>query len=454
VTRADLTAHSLATVCPSASALGLGFSLPLVVGPGAWVSVLLGFGLAWLLARVFGEYGARMRAAGSLYTWVAKGLGPAVALTVAVSLALGYAALVTFGLTAAAQRAEAGVSALSGGVVAPTWGATVLLLGLLLSLAVLWRGVRWSTRFAFGAEAAVLSLLVVILVVTGVRGGGFDLGVLSLTGADPKAVLFGAALLMNVTVAFESGSMLGIEADRPFRAVPRSMRDTVLITGVLFLAAVLVSEQARRLGLGSGDPRWRWFAPGAAYSPLDGLALLVLALSFVAMAVCAWTALSRLLFVLSREGLLPRWLGRTNPAGTPHRAVAATLPVVLLPAGVSLAVVGRLGWVAGPLLESATVILFVAYGLAALALPRFLIRLDELTWRTATLAVVTAAGVLAMTVLVIWRDVERRVPSSAALLVAVATLGLLWRASLSGRRRLERIGSHDETRASEVAFSR
>jgi hypothetical protein len=62
--------------------------------------------------------------------------------------------------------------------------------------------------------------------------------------------------------------------------------------------------------------------------------------------------------------------------------------------------------------------------------------------------------VLAMTVLVIWRDVEEGTLRSTALLVAVATLGLLWRASLSGRRRLERIGSHDETRASEVAFSR
>ncbi len=89
VGQVDLIAHSVAVLTPSLSALGTGLALPAMVGPGFWLSALLGFGLAGALALVFDQFASRFNAAGSLYTYVAEGLGATVALIVGVAHGAG-----------------------------------------------------------------------------------------------------------------------------------------------------------------------------------------------------------------------------------------------------------------------------------------------------------------------------------------------------------------------------
>lgn len=72
VGRPDLVAHSVAMLTPSLTALGSGLLLPRLVGPGFWISTLVGFGLAWLIVLVFDEFASRFSSAGSAYTYVAK----------------------------------------------------------------------------------------------------------------------------------------------------------------------------------------------------------------------------------------------------------------------------------------------------------------------------------------------------------------------------------------------
>src|SRR5690606_11472029 len=138
-------------------------------------------------------------------------------------------------------------------------------------------------------------------------------------GADPLRVLSGAALIMTITVGFESSAALGVEAARPFRTVPRSLQGTVLVTGVVFLASVLVNSGP----VGErGASRGHWFAPGRVHSVADGLVTLVLVLPFATLALCAWVAATRLVFSLAREGLLPRSLGVADAASRVPRAAS------------------------------------------------------------------------------------------------------------------------------------
>lgn len=447
MTSGDLIAHSLAVVCPSASALSTSFALAHLVGPGAWLSVVLGVGLSLVLAVTFGEFGSRFVAPGSLYTYAAKGLGTTVALMVGCSMLLGYGALVGYGLTDSGRQVQQ--AAEIGGVAAggSALQVTVVAIGALLCLRVMRRGIRWSSRVAFTTEAVTLVTLVVVLILTASRNG-IDLGrAFGLGDTDLHRVLVGAALVMTITVGFESSAALGVEARRPFLEVPRSMRTAVLISGGLVLGGVVASSGVEE------RTRGRWFDPQAQTSVLDALTHVVIAASYIALALCAWTALSRLLFAFGREGVLPGFLGGLHPgSGIPTTAIAITTPVVLLPTVVSLIRGEEPGWASYQLLVSATVILFVAYGITALAALPFLAKLGELTLRSALVALVALAGTAVMMGVQISEDVKRGEADVLISLGVVLAVAVVWRLVLGAARpgALSRVGTHEATLASEA----
>lgn len=444
----DLVAHSVAVICPSASALSTAFVLPRVVGDGAWVSVVLGVGLSWLLALTFGEFASRFTATGSLYTYAAKGLGATAGLVVGCGLLLGYVALVRYGLVDASnQVGRAFVAFGAGAPPAPATLGLVVVLAALACVGVLWRGIRWSSRFAFAAEAITLSTLAVVLGWTALHHG-LPLGrMLSVADADVGRVLAGAAMVMTVTIGFESCAALAVEAERPFRTVPRAMRTSVLITGCVLLAALAVSS-----GVAPGERvRDRWFSTDIV-SPADGMVLLVIALSYLALAVCVWTAASRLLFAFARESLLPRWLGRTRwRSAIPGNAVLAIAPVALAPPLVHVVRGEDPGTGAYELLVSATVVLMLSYGITAAAAAAFVHRLDELTTRVAAVAAVAVVGTATLT----WVEVRDSLLSGghdvAVAVCAVVLVGTGWRAVLVRRTAaVGRVGRHEEPLRSEV----
>ncbi|WP_141015203.1 APC family permease [Nocardioides sambongensis] len=444
----DLVAHSIAVICPSASALSTAFALPRVVGDGAWLSVLLGIGLSWLLASAFGEFAARFTATGSLYTYAAKGLGATAGLVVGCGLLLGYTALVQYGLVDASnQVGQAYVAFGGGGPPSPVVLAGFVVLAASACVGVLWRGIRWSSRFAFAAEAITLTTLAAVLGWTAVQHGlGLD-RVLSLDDAAPGRVLAGAAMVMTVTIGFESCAALAVEAERPFRTVPRAMRVSVLVTGAVMLSALLVSS-----GVAPGERvRGRWFSDRVV-SPADGLVLLVVGLSYLALAVCVWTAASRLLFAFAREGLLPARLGRTGS----RTAIPGFAVLVLLPFALAQPLLLTLrgkdpGTGSYDVLVSATVILMLAYGITAAATIPFVGRLDELTPRVAATAAVGVVGTAALTWIELRDNLARGGYDVALAVLAVVLAGVAWRAALRRRTTgVARVGGHEEPLRSEV----
>lgn len=448
VGQTDLVAHSVAVLTPSLSALGTGLALPSIVGPGFWISAILGFGLAWLLAMVFEQFASRFTAAGSLYTYVAKGLGPSIALVVGVAMVLGYGVLIGFGLTGGARRLEGAWSAAGGGEVGDQAGWVLVLLCAAACGIVMRRGIHWSTRAALAIEAVSIVLLGVVLCVWSVRYGMPGLDAFSLSGASIERIVGGAALIATLTVAFESCASLGLEADRPFRDVPASMRGSLLVAGGLFFPATLVGT-VRPVDA----PLWsgRWFAPGQDVSRLDAIALTILAFSLLALAFCAWTALSRLLFSFAREGIIWAGLGRTNGIGVPVGAMWCVLPLALVVPLGSWVSGGSAVSVSAHLLHAATVIMCIAYGCAALALVPFLRSLDELRPSTVVLAVLAVVGVGVVVLDRVLDEAQDGDYLALTLLGTVVVLGLAWRAVL-GRtpRRLGRVGAHEEPLSSDV----
>ncbi|MET0469150.1 MAG: APC family permease [Aeromicrobium sp.] len=449
----DLLAHSVAVLVPSLTALGSGLALPTLVGPGFWISTLLGFGLVGLLVMTFNQFASRFKSAGTLYTFVAKGFGPLPALMVGGALVIGYSAIIGFGLSDASSRFDAAVDASGFPLDSGAWRVGLLFLAcVLMCLYAIGRGIHWTTRAALLAEAVGLGVLVIVFWAWTARYGLPTWDALSLDGASPTRILLGAATIVTLTLAFESSASLGLETKQPMRDVPFALRTSLLLAAGLFVLANFVATT--RPPDAPSIWSWRWFAPGADRSIADALVLVVLAWSLVALAMCVWCALARLLFSLAREGVLPGVLGRVDGRGIPMTAVLAVTPLALAVPTAAIVTGADIDAFSWELKQSAAVVICAAYALAALALPRFLWSIDELSWAPVAAALAAGTGATAVAVTQLVTELRAGTWLALGLLAVSALSGLLmrWWVSTSTTLGDRYIGMHDEAVASAVVL--
>ncbi len=139
---------------------------------------------------------------------------------------------------------------------------------------------------------------------------------------------FALSLLMGAwcLTGFEAAADLAEETHDPRRTVPRAMLTSLLgsgLLGFLLLVGIVLSIDDVRATQGQDSPLisvlQERFGPHWLLA-----ALVVVAVSIFACAIASMAAASRLLFSLSRDGMLPgaRWLSRIDPhRSTPRNAV-------------------------------------------------------------------------------------------------------------------------------------
>ncbi len=337
----DVMAQSVAAVAPAAAATTIAL-LVAGVSPGAVVVSLLVAGiLSLLVAGTVGQFARRFAASGALYTYTARGLGPRSGLAAGAAVLVGYGAIAMFALLGGAYYTTLLLGRVWPGIDSPAGIALVLLGEAALLALVLVRGIRISSRVALVVEGVSVALIVALLVALLGSIGPIDpAALLPGPGDTPLTVAAGALVALTAYVGFESAATLGVEARTPLRTVPRAIRATVLIALALYLLAA-VAQVAGFAALG------RDFASSAspvneladAYG-LGGWAVAAdvgIAASFLACAIGSTTALSRVLFAMGRDGVVPPLAGRTHRRfGTPIGAIAVALPIVI---GVPLALV-------------------------------------------------------------------------------------------------------------------
>jgi len=394
-------AQSVSVTAPSAAMA----STPALVAASAGGATLWSYGVAIvavaLLTVVVRQFSSRLAAPGSLYTYVARGLGALPAVVAGSALAVGYAVL-SMSTTVLTAWYLLALGARTGLVTATPSGAltatAVILVGLLLT-ACLVRGIGTSSRVALGVEAVAVILVVTgvvaaLLALVGAHPGPTPVGgvaptptvpvgelalhLLRGTGGDLTGLLHGAGLAMASFVGFESAAALGGEARRPLVTIPRSVGRTVLVVSGLYLLAALVQVLAFGSGLGSHAQPLVELTATAGLPWAAAVLDVAVACSGFACATGSATALARLLFAMARERSHDAALGLTHPRShAPHNAILAsmsvvtTVPVVLVLSGLD----ARAAFVL--LLTVSTVGYVVAYVLVCLALPAFLRRLGE-----------------------------------------------------------------------------
>ncbi len=331
---------SLSIIAPT---MAMAFNVTLAVG-AAGAAAPLAFAIGTVALAIVGlsfvAFAQRVAHAGSAYAYITRQFGARAGFVTGWALLLTY---LVYGSGTAVLVGNFIDAALENGKIEiPSLWVWVGIAAVLIAILFAYRNMRLAARLMLALEAvsvlAIIVLGVTVLAAVGAKGG------LSAAPLMPDAHFgwsgIGYAMVFAVLsfAGFEGAATLGEETGDPHRAVPIAVFGTVILAGIFYIFASYVQV----MGFGLGNMK----ALAADSAPLNTLALkfgsrgfatlldLAAAISAFSCVLGCLSAAARMLFALSRAGLVPV-LGVAHPEhGTPGAAVLSL--GILMIAGVAL----------------------------------------------------------------------------------------------------------------------
>lgn len=330
----ELAAQAIANIAPSAVIAFTAAGIYIGAGNGTMLSFVLATLVILAVGYCVAVFARRHASAGSLYTYVAKGLGPFGAYLAGVSLLIGCWAIAAGSLGGAVSYMNQFLRLL--GIPADGLGWSMGLAVVLGGLATLFtiRGIRLSARVSLVLELVSVTIIVILLVLALVWAGpdAWDPAQFSLEGVPFQGVAAGMVLGILGFVGFSSADALGREAKNPYTAIPRAIMWSAVTVGILYVfsaytqIAILgedlatVASPLEAIAERIGMPAW--FAPILTFG---------VGASFFAVVVAPLNVVGRIVYVMGKEGVVPERFGRTHDRHlTPHRVLLIAGPSAII----------------------------------------------------------------------------------------------------------------------------
>ena len=306
------------------------------VGGAAWLPFLIAFGVALVTAFSYLELVTKypQTAGAALYVHKAFGVHFVTFLVCFVVMCSGITSAST------ASRAFAANLAVGVGLELPDIAVMGIAMGfMLLVMLVNFRGVSESVKTNVVLTLVELSGLVLVILVgfTAIAGGNADFSrVVMFETPEDKSLLLSistaTSLAFFAMVGFEDSVNMAEETKDPSRIFPRVMLTGLGITAVIYVLVSICAVAVVPIGelAGNETPLVTVVQTAAPDFPIGAV------LPFISMFAVANTALinmmmaSRLLYGMSKQGVLPGFLGRVSPARrTPSNAIVFTTLISL-----------------------------------------------------------------------------------------------------------------------------
>jgi amino acid transporter len=332
---ADAIAQSLAllaltfavSAAPATAAATAGAAVPVAY-------VIAGIG-SLCLASVIVRFTRRIAHAGGLYTYTVRGLGPQVGFLAGWLYAIAFAVGISFVLIISADFLSTVLTA-NTSVHLGWFPLYVILLALILLIAL--TDIRISTRvqlvFAVIGVVTIVALSLAIVVKGGAHG-------LTWKPFDPGLAPSGHGLALAVVLAFtgyigfEAAAVLGEEAAKPKRVIPRAILGTVIVATVYFIFVTW----AQAVGYGVAGAG-KWAADPTALATLSDryvahwfstLVDIVVAVDAFVAALAGVHLTARTLFAMGRDGGLPKQFAAVTPRfRSPYVGISASVILTLV----------------------------------------------------------------------------------------------------------------------------
>ncbi len=339
---AEVLAQSVAVIRPStvpAAILGLVF---VSAGKGTWLSFLLALiGLIFVGVNI-NQFARRSASPGSLYTYIVKGLGADDRRTQRWALSLAYiltgmSTLCGFAVIAGALLAQVGLH------------IHVLLLfavGTAAAFFIAYKDIQLSARTMLVLEGiALIAILALGFVIWSHKGFAIDMTQLRLSGASPGHVLAGIVLVVFGFSGFESSTSLGEEAKDPLRTIPRSIIQSVIASGLIFIFmayVIILGFEGAPASLQNTEAPLSYLANRIGWGFLGTIVNIGVLLSFLSCTLASINSTARIIFSMARHGLFFDSLGEAHAENrTPYIALGiSALITFLIPTAVYLFGVG------------------------------------------------------------------------------------------------------------------
>jgi len=313
-----------------------------VAGSASWAAFGIALFVAGLTALTYAELGGRFpRSAGESFFTEQAFRRPGLALLVGwVVLCSGILSLAT-------------VSVAFGGYMSgllPGLPPSVTIVGILLLLAAInFRGMRESSTTNIIATMVELTGLLIVIVAGALFLGRDSSSGIAQTIESGRSVGWteiasGAALGFFAFIGFEDMVNVAEEVKDPERNMPRAILLALCVTGAVYLVVVLVATSvvAPAVLAESEAPLLSVVQRATDVVP-DRLFTLIALFAVANTGLLNFIMGSRLIYGMSRQGLLPAALGKVHPRRrTPHLAILTVLGVAL-----ALALSGTLSYLAG-----------------------------------------------------------------------------------------------------------
>jgi amino acid transporter len=393
-------AQSIAVISPTMTAVLI---IPLAfsnAGKGTWLAYLFGTVMLLFVVLCLNQFARRSAAPGAMYTYTARGLGPATGVLSGWALIWCYLLIGTAGLTGFAIFSQQFLAALGfAGTVPPD---IFFAISAVTCWYIAYKDIRISSLITLTLEAIsvffILSLAAVVLFSHGIH---IETSQVKLTGVSVHGMSLAVVTTIFSLVGFESATTLGSEAKNPLRNVPRAVIWSLLLTGLFMIVMSYVEVYGTR-DYGT--------SLGGIAAPLNVLAsiyhvnffkapiALGAMISFFSLSLSCLNAGARIIYPMGEHMVFPRHLGSAHPKnGTPH--VAITVYVAMM-----FAIPTVLEIVTSPLTtfgDAGTLAAFgflLAYFLITIAAPAYLHRRGEPRARSTVIAVIACLCLLVPTI--------------------------------------------------------
>jgi amino acid transporter len=395
----EVTAQSIALISPSMTACLI---IPLMfatAGTMGWFCFLFGTIMLLFVAISLNQFAKRYTAAGSMYEYTVKGLGPRIGgmsgwCLIWAYMFIGIAGVTGFTHFASLLLTQAGAT---GYLSHPS--ITLFLICVVLAWFLAVKDITLSTILMLGMEGISVAVIGLLCLFAMGKTGLIDHAQIHpFAGMGFKTVMsnlgLGVVVAVFSGVGFEAATAFGEESKKPLITIPRAVIASLLLTGAFFIFTTYVETHA----LANNNPTLdQLTAPLVTLSENLGvkwmgvLTELGAMISFFALAMSCLNSGARILFTMGRYGIFPISIGSSHKHNlTPHVALTAFAIIQFIIPTVVLAIVYTGNNAANALQIGAPIDVFndaglfgamgfcCAYVLISLAAPFYLKKIGEL----------------------------------------------------------------------------
>lgn len=301
-----------------------------LMGNGVWMAFLVSMIAAGFTGLSYASLGSRYPRAGGASFVVHKAYKSGF-----LAYVIGLAVL-SSGLTSMATASRAFAGYFSGLFPAVPMTAVVIAFGVILA-AIIFIGIR-ETLWVNNILAVIEISGLIFIIALGAKFIGsvnyFDVT----TPANPDGLmtmpllLGGAVLTFYSFIGFEDILNVSEEVKDPSKTIPRGLLMAVGFSSLIYMLISLIAVSVIPAGelSGSTQPLVDVIAKAAPWFPTPVYSVISL-LAVSNTALLNFVMGSRLLYGMSHQGLMPKFLGQVHARrATPHRAIAVLLVILLV----------------------------------------------------------------------------------------------------------------------------